>query len=48
MHYEFMDFGEGEPQLNERLFVWQKVLGLEGETEKVRENAKGMHREKDD
>lgn len=43
-----MDFGEGDPQLNERLCVWQKVLGLEGETEKVRENAKGMHLEKDD
>ena len=33
IHFEFMAFGEVDPQLNERLCVWQKVRGLEGETE---------------
>ena len=32
--HEFPDVGEGDPQMNERLCVWRKGQGLEGETER--------------
>ena len=50
-YHEFTDVGEGDPQMNERLCVWRKGQGLEGETERgerLEEIHKGMHGEKDD
>ena len=34
-HYKFT-VGDGDPQMNERLCVWRKAQGLEGEMERER------------